>query len=95
MRDSDGSAKSDRTVGKQASERSYNEKIDPLAKTINNMEMFKLKKMKNDLVLEGRQLTTKYVKREEMIISLSKKITEAEELVRKKREYESEVMEGG
>ena len=62
-------------MGKQVSERSYNEKIDPLAKTVSNMEMFKLKKIKNDLVLEGRQLTTKYVKREEMIIALSKKIT--------------------
>lgn len=44
--DSEGDAKSeksDRTAGKKGSERSYSQKIDPLAKTVGNMELFKLK----------------------------------------------------
>lgn len=59
----DGSEKSDRTVDKQHSDRSYGKKIDPLAKTISNMDVFKLKKQRNDLITEGRQLTTRYVKK--------------------------------
>ena len=39
-------------------------KIDPLAKTINNLDLFNLKKKKNDLFAETRQLTARYVKRQ-------------------------------
>ena len=46
------------------SHRSDKHKIDPLAKTIGNMDLYKLKKRKNDLVMEGRQLTARYVKRQ-------------------------------
>jgi len=49
-------------------------KIDSLAKTINNMDLFKLKKKKNELVAEGRQLTARYVKRQEQILKLTKKL---------------------
>ena len=59
--DSGGSRK---TVSKGKSARSDIHKVDPLAKTIGNMDLFKLKKKKNDLVVEGRQLTTRYVKRQ-------------------------------
>lgn len=42
--DSDaGSEKSAKTAGKKASQRSYSNKIDPLAKTVRNMELLKLK----------------------------------------------------
>lgn len=49
------------------SHRSDKHKIDPLAKTINNLDLFKLKKKKNDTVAEGRTLTARYVKLQERI----------------------------
>ena len=38
------------------------------------MDLFKLKKKKNELVVEGRQLTARYVKRQEKIVELTKKL---------------------
>ena len=47
---SDGSAQSHRTRGRQKSEHSNGHKIDPLAKTVRNMNVVNLKKSRNDLV---------------------------------------------
>jgi len=38
------------------------------------MDLYKLKKKKNDLIAEGRQLTARYVQKQEKIIQLNKKI---------------------
>jgi hypothetical protein len=38
------------------------------------MELFKMKQLKNNLILEGRQLTTKYVQKQERIVVLNKKL---------------------
>ena len=46
----DDSVRSGKTAGKNKSERSYGEKIDPFAKTVKNMDLFNLKKMRNDVV---------------------------------------------
>lgn len=61
------SDRSRRTVSKEMSHRSDKHKVDPLAKTINNLDLFKLKKKKNDTVAEGRTLTARYVKLQERI----------------------------
>lgn len=74
--DSDGSRK---TVSRGKSNRSDKHKIDPLAKTMVNMDMFKLKKKKNDLIAEGRQLTARYVKRQEKILQMTKQLEELDE----------------
>lgn len=55
-----------------------------MAKTISNLDLFKLKKKKNELIAEGRQLTARYVKRQEKIIELTKKLGELDENIRKK-----------
>lgn len=83
-KDSDGA--SSRTVSRDNSTKSDKMKIDPLAKTINNMDLFKLKKKKNELVAEGRQLTARYVKRQEQILKLNKKLEELEEQISKRRQ---------
>ena len=70
----DSGSRSDRTVSREKSIKSDKMKIDSLAKTINNMDLFKLKKKKNELVAEGRQLTARYVKRQEQILKLTKKL---------------------
>ena len=44
------SDRSRKTVSRELSARSDKHKIDPLAKTINNLDLFKLKKKKNELV---------------------------------------------
>ena len=44
------SDRSRRTVSRDMSHRSDKHKIDPLAKTINNLDLFNLKKKKNDIV---------------------------------------------
>ena len=49
-KDSD-SDRSRKTVSRGDSARSDKHKIDPLAKTINNLDLFKLKKKKNDLIV--------------------------------------------
>lgn len=59
-----GSSRSNKTVSREQSARSDKHKIDPLAKTISNLDLFKLKKKKNELIVEGRQLTARYVKRQ-------------------------------
>ena len=81
--DSSGSRK---TVSRGQSARSDKHKIDPMAKTIGNMDLFKLKKKKNDLIVEGRQLTARYVKRQEKIVELTKKIDEIDEKTRKREQ---------
>jgi len=47
----DESSDSDKTASKNKSERSYSQKIDPLAKTVRNMDLLNLKKLKNNLIL--------------------------------------------
>ena len=58
------SSRSRKTVSLSKSNRSDLHKIDPLAKTINNLDLFNLKKKRNDLVAQTRQLTARYVKRQ-------------------------------
>lgn len=81
---SSSSNKSRRTVSRELSHRSDKHKIDPLAKTISNLDLYKLKQKKNEIIAEGRLLTTRYVKRQEKIIELTKKIEEIEEKTRQK-----------
>lgn len=54
------------------------------------MSLYKLKKKKNEIQAEGRQLTTRYVKRQEKIIEISKKIEQLEEKTRQKEQEEKE-----
>jgi hypothetical protein len=39
-----------KTVSRERSNRSDKHKIDPLAKTINNLDLFKLKQKKNEII---------------------------------------------
>lgn len=71
-------------MSRELSHRSDKHKIDPLAKTISNLDLYKLKQKKNEIIAEGRLLTTRYVKRQEKIIELTKKIEEIEEKTRQK-----------
>lgn len=55
-----------------------------MAKTVRNMDLFNLKKMKNDVVAESRKLTSKYVKCQETITALSRKLIEIDDLSAKR-----------
>lgn len=61
--ESEGSQGSQKTVGRKKSERSYSGKIDPLAKTVSNIQLLKLKQQRNNLLDEGRKLTTNFMKK--------------------------------
>lgn len=63
--DSDRSRK---TVSKERSDRSDMHKIDPMARTLRNFDLVALKKKNNELVAEGRKLTTRYVKKQEKVL---------------------------
>jgi hypothetical protein len=49
-KDNSKSSGSRKTVSRERSNRSDKHKIDPLAKTISNLDLFKLKQNKNELV---------------------------------------------
>jgi hypothetical protein len=63
-------------VSREKSARSDKHKVDPLAKTINNLDLFRLKKKKNESLAEGRQLTASYVKKQEKIVALTRRLEE-------------------